>query len=342
MRTYRLALIGFGNVGQGLAQILLEKQTVFAEQYGLAIQIVAISDMLKGAVYNPDGLDIQALLDSVNTDGTLSAMDAPHKDWDAIQTINETNADVVVELSYTDLKTGEPAFTHVKTAFESGKHVSTCNKGPVALFYPQLKKIADENDVYFGIEGTVMSGTPALQLGKDILLASGITGIEGILNGTSNYILSQMGDGMSYETALADAQERGYAEADPTGDVEGHDASGKVVILANLLMNANMTMADVDCDGITGISIQDIKNAKNENKVWKLIGSVEKENDTVKLGVKPQKIANTHPLASVSGATNAITYHTELLGDVTLIGAGAGRMETGYAIIEDLLAIHRR
>lgn len=342
MRTYRLALIGFGNVGQGLAQILLEKQTVFAEQYGLAIQIVAISDMLKGAVYNPDGLDIQALLDSVNTDGTLSAVDAPHKDWDAIQTIKETNADVVVELSYTDLKTGEPAFTHVKTAFENGKHVSTCNKGPVALFYPQLKKIADENNVYFGIEGTVMSGTPALQLGKDILLASGITGIEGILNGTSNYILSQMGDGMSYETALADAQERGYAEADPTGDVEGHDASGKVVILANLLMNANMTMADVDCDGITGISIQDIKNAKNENKVWKLIGSVEKENDTVKLGVKPQKIANTHPLASVSGATNAITYHTELLGDVTLIGAGAGRMETGYAIIEDLLAIHRR
>lgn len=342
MRTYRLALIGFGNVGQGLAQILLEKQSVFAEQYGLAIQIVAISDMLKGAVYNPDGLDIQTLLDSITKDGTLSAVEAPHKNWDAIQTIKETNADVVVELSYTDLKTGEPAFTHVKTAFENGKHVSTCNKGPVALFYPQLKKIADENNVYFGIEGTVMSGTPALQLATEILLASGITGIEGILNGTTNYILCQMGDGMSYETALADAQERGYAEADPTGDVEGHDASGKVVILANLLMNANATMADVDRQGITGISIQDIEDAKNENKVWKLIGSVEKENDTVKLAVKPQKIANTHPLASVSGATNAITYHTELVGDITLVGAGAGRMETGYAIIEDLLAIHRR
>lgn len=342
MRTYRLALIGFGNVGQGLAQILLQKQALFAKQYGLEIQLVAISDLMKGSVFNPDGLDIQTLLNSVANDGTLSDVDAPYKDWDPIQTITESNADVIVELSYTDLKTGEPARTHVKTAFENGKHVSTTNKGPVALFYPELKQLADKNDVYFGIEGTVMSGTPVLQTGTELLLASGITGIEGILNGTTNYILTQMGDGMSYADALADAQERGYAEADPTGDVDGHDAAGKVVILANLLMEANKTMADVDRTGITGISIEDIESAKSEGKVWKLIGSITNEKGTVNLSVKPKRVDKTHPLASVSGATNAITYHTDLLGDVTIVGAGAGRMETGYAIIEDLLAIHRR
>lgn len=342
MKTYRLALIGFGNVGQGFARILLEKASFFREQYNIEIQIVAISDLLKGAVYHPDGLDVETLLKMVETQGHIHDIDAPEKGWDALTTIRQSNADVIVELSYTDLKTGQPAMTHIETALQHKKHVITTNKGPIALHYPALATLANEHEVSIGIEGTVMSGTPALALAQDSLAAAGIQKIQGIFNGTTNYILTRMGEGLSYEKALAEAQHKGYAEADPTGDVEGFDAAGKVVILANLLMGAQVTMADVDRTGITQISLQDIENARQDGRLYKLIGTVERTDSGVQVSVKPELVPDSHPLASVSGATNAITYSTDLLGDVTLIGRGAGRVETGYALVEDLLAIHRK
>jgi homoserine dehydrogenase len=186
-----------------------------------------------------------------------------------------------------------------------------------------------------------MSGTPSLRLGTELLSAAGVTCIQGIINGTTNYILSQMDAGAAYADALAEAQAKGYAEADPTGDVEGFDAAGKVVILANLLMGADIRMEDVDRTGITRLSVDDIQIAKANGERWKLIGKVEKTPSGAKASVKPQRLPQTHPLAQVSGATNAITYTTKLLGEVTLIGPGAGRLETGYALIGDLLALHR-
>jgi homoserine dehydrogenase len=187
-----------------------------------------------------------------------------------------------------------------------------------------------------------MSGTPSLRLGTELLSAAGVTCIQGIVNGTTNYILSQMDSGADYVDALAEAQAKGYAEADPTGDVEGFDAAGKVVILANLLMGANIQMSDVDRIGITGLTVDDIRLAKSSGERWKLIGKVESKGGGIIASVKPQRLPQTHPLAQVRGATNAITFTTKLLGDVTMIGPGAGRLETGYALIGDLLALHRR
>ena len=220
-------------------------------------------------------------------------------------------------------------------------HVSMTNKGPVALAFPELRKIATDNNVQIGIEGTVMSGTPSLALGNEMLLAAGITKIQGILNGTTNYILCEMEKGLDYQKALKQAQALGYAEADPRGDVNGHDASAKVVILGNLFMDLALTLSDIDCTGIAELTAEDIERATEENKHWKLIGTVEKTNTGFVASVKPEIIAKDHPLASISGATNAITYSTELLGDITLIGPGAGRLETGYAVIEDILSIHK-
>lgn len=342
MKEYRLALIGFGNVGQGLAQILQERGEELAQQHGASFHIVAVSDLLKGSIYDPAGLDTGALLDAVKANGNLQAVQAPHRDWDALRTIEESNADIILEMSYTDLETGEPALTHVRHALQKGRHVVTTNKGPTALHFPELKKLADENGVEFGVEGTVMSGTPSLRLGVELLSGAGIRRVQGILNGTTNYILTQMESGASYEEALAQAQEKGYAEADPTGDVEGHDAAGKVVILANLLMNLPLTMSDVDTEGITGLTPGDIESARQDGKRWKLIGLVEKTDGGFTASVRPTQLPLSHPLASVSGATNAITYTTDLLGDVTLVGPGAGRVETGYALLGDMLAIHRR
>jgi homoserine dehydrogenase len=341
MQRYRLALIGFGNVGQGFAQILQDKGEQLARRFEVEFQIVAISDLLKGSLYNPDGLDAGVLLEAVRDDGHLKNVSAPHQGWDAVQTISQSNADAVIEISYTDLETGEPALTHIRAALENGKHVVTTNKGPTALHYPELAALAREKGVEIGVEGTVMSGTPALRIGQELLGGTTISKVQGILNGTTNYILTQMENEASYQEALAQAQELGYAEADPTGDVEGHDAAGKVVILANLLMDAPLTMADVPCQGITQITSADIAEAKAAGERWKLIGTVEQTENGVEASVKPLRVPSSHPLASIGGATNAITYTTDLLGEVTLVGPGAGRLETGYALLEDLLAIHR-
>lgn len=344
MKTYRLALIGFGNVGQGLATILRDHGSRLQRQFGVGWQIVAVNTLRRGSVYNPYGLNIDQLLAAAQDHDRLDTIPAPYHNWDALQAITGSNADIIVETSYTDLTTGEPATTYIQTALERGRHVVTANKGPVALYYPRLAAIARSRGVMLGVEGTVMSGTPALGLARDWLAAAGIRRIEGILNGTTNYMLTRMAEGLSYEAALAEAQEQGYAEADPTGDVEGYDAAGKVVILANLLANANLSLDDVQREGISNLTVEDVAAAQAAGERWKLIGTVEigDEETAVRASVRPVRLPLTHPLAGVSGATNAITYTTELLGSVTLVGPGAGRLETGYALLADLLAIHLR
>ncbi len=342
MKEYKLAIIGFGNVGQGFAQILAERGAALEQSFGARFTIVAVSDILKGSLTDPNGISPALLLEAVQRSGDLKSIKAAAHGWDALKTIRECNADVIIETSYTDLKSGQPAIGHIEAALQSGKHAITSNKGPAALHYAALQNLARQHGVTFSVEGTVMSGTPAVRLGLDYLKAAGIRRVQGILNGTTNYILTQMNGGASYSAALEEAHELGYAEADPTADVEGYDAAGKVVILANLLLGAEIGMGDVDRHGITELTLQDIHIAQAAGECWKLIGSVEEKDGKVVAAVRPTRLPLNHPLASVSGATNAITYTTDLLGDVTLIGAGAGRLETGYAILADLLAIHDR
>ena len=338
---YNLALIGFGNVGQGLAEILSKKAPLLRERFDADIRIVAICDLYKGSIANPNGFDPQALLDHILDQGDLKEFPAPDKGWDARETIENSGANVLVELSFTDLKTGEPALSHMIQALASGMNVATTNKGPAALHFPKLLELSQAYGGEIGVEGTVMSGTPALAVGMNMLAAAGVTRIQGILNGTTNYILGEMENGADYADALQDAQAKGYAEADPAGDVDGFDAAAKVVILANLVMGKSMTMEDVSCIGISGITRAQIQSAQAENQRWKLIGTLENVNGQIQGSVKPVKLDATHPLYGVGGAANAITYSTDLLGDITLIGPGAGRIETGYAIIGDILSFAR-
>ena len=338
---YNLAIIGFGNVGQGLAEILATKTSLLRERYGVDIRIVAICDLLKGSIADPEGFDPKLILDHLQSNGDLKQFPAAYKDWDARETIEKSGANVLVELSYTDLETGEPALGHIVQALKLGMDVATTNKGPAALHFPKLLALCESHGGNIGVEGTVMSGTPTLTLGMNSLIAAGITKIQGILNGTTNYILGEMEKGAEYAVALEDAQDKGYAEADPTGDVDGHDAAAKVVILANLVMGQSMTMEEVNCVGISGLTKTDIEAARGTDQRWKLIGTVDKEGDVIQGSVKPVRVNSDHPLHGISGATNAITFSTELLGDITLIGPGAGRIETGYALIGDILSFSR-
>ena len=342
MQTVRLALIGFGNVGQGLAQILYDKRNTYADKFGLNFIIVAVTDLIYGSAYDPEGLDLLTLSKIASEHGNLSQLPPQGNHWDALTTISQSNADVIVEISYTNFDTGEPALSHIRAAFENHKHVVTSNKGPIALKYQELIDLARTKKVKFGVEGTVMSGTPALNLGIKQLAGAEIHQIEGILNGTTNYILTKMGNGATYADALAEAQAQGYAEADPIGDVEGYDTAGKLVILSSTIMSTPLDIKQIERVGITNITENEIEQARKNGCKWKLIGTLEKQAQGVRASVMPICLPQSHPLANVDGATNAITFNTDLLGDVTLIGPGAGRMETGYAIICDLLGIYRQ
>lgn len=343
--SHKLAFIGFGVVGQGLAEILRDKKESLKQEEGFEAELVAISDLMKGSIYHPNGLDIDTALNVLKETGNLE--NYPYTSglvtgWDSLTTIRETNADTIIEVSFTDVKTGQPAINHCKTAFENGKNVVMTNKGPVALAYKELSEIAQRHGVYWGFEGTVMSGTPALRMPAATLAGNSITEIRGILNGTTNYILTEMETkGVPYEKALKQAQELGYAEADPTSDVEGYDARYKIVILANYVMKTPLTVEEVACEGISKITLQDIEEAKKEGKRWKLLAKARKEGDKVMASIAPEKVDLTDSLASITGATNAVTYETDLLGPVTLSGAGAGKVETGFSLLIDLITISR-
>jgi len=339
--TYKLAFIGFGVVGQGLAEILLSKKDMLADREGFDFRTVAICDMLKGSVVNPEGIDLEAALAAVKAGQKLEDALPGEKGWDALKTIRESNADIVLEATYTDIKTGEPATSHFRMALESGKHLATTNKGPVALHFRELNKLAKAKGLHFRYEGTVMSGTPVLNLCLETLAGCEIKAIRGILNGTTNYILSEMENGLSYEDALKQAQELGYAEAVPDADVLGWDAMAKVIILSNTVMGASLSPDDIDCTGITEITAEDVQKAAQEGYRWKLIGSTVREGDRIVGRVAPERLPLDNPLSAVMGPTNALTFETDLLGPVTVQGSGAGRLETGFSLLTDILAINR-
>ena len=339
MTTYRLALVGLGSAGQGLAQILRSHGDALARRYGVGLRIVTVCTRSRGSLYDADGLDPAALLEAIRDEGHLRNL-PEQREWSPLDMIEQADADVLVELSPTDLVSGEPATGHIRAALSRGMHVITANKGPIALHLPELRRLAADARLYLGYEGTVMSGTPALRLGWSDLAGCEITELRGIVNGTTNYILTQMEGGMSYADALAEAQRLGYAEADPTGDVEGYDAAAKAVILANVLMDARLSLSDVERAGITTLTRDTIEAARASGERWKLIARVWRDGDQVRASVQPTRLPLSHPLSSAAGATNALTLTTDLLGDVTLIGPGAGGIATGFAVISDILAMH--
>lgn len=340
-RIQRLALIGFGTVGQALAKIIQSKRADLKYKHKIDLNIVAVSGLSKGSLYCPQGLDIDELLNAAES-GSFDAYpntENLQRGWDNLQLITDTNANTIIEVSTTDMDTAQPALNHCRTALAHGKNIVTSNKGPIALAYADLQDLARANNAQLFFEGTVMAGTPAIRLGASALAGNDINALHGILNGTTNYILSQMEAGISYADALATAQKLGYAEADPTADVEGIDAMAKVLILANTLMDCRLTKDDVSVRGIGHLRLRDIEKAKAKGKRWKLIGSVEKLGGQVQALVQPQMLPLDNPLAQVMNTANAITYRTDLLGDVTLVGAGAGGTETAAGLLSDILAI---
>jgi homoserine dehydrogenase len=330
----RIILVGWGVVGQSFAQIITHRKKELAKKYGFRPRIVAIVDK-KGAAINPKGLDLEQMLSLKKEKGTVSAsIQHGHPDRTALQAIETVEAEAIVEVTPTNIETAEPGLSYIKTAFKTKKHVVTTNKGPLALALPALTELADYNKVYLRFSGTVGAGTPFLEFAKNCLQGDKIVSIKGILNGTTNYILSEMDEKhVTFDEALKGAQKLGYAEADPTMDVDGYDAAAKLVIMANWIMDKKVTIKDVQINGIRNVSAQNIADAAKKGCTIKLIGSI---GETLK--VEPTQISKHDPLA-VGGALNAVTFVSESAGEQTIIGRGAGGMETASAVLRDLLDI---
>ena len=330
----RIILIGCGVVGQSFAQILVRREAELVKNYGFHPRVVAIVDK-GGATVNPKGLDLEKMLSLKAEKGTVAlSLEDGHPGMSALDAIESVEAEAMVEVTPTNIKDGEPALSHIKTAFKSGKHVVTTNKGPLALALPALTELADYNKVYLRFSGTVGAGTPVLDLAKKCLLGDRIISIRGILNGTTNYILTEMDEKrITFQQALQNAQKLGYAEADPSMDVDGLDAACKLVIMANWIMNKKVTLSSVKIQGIRDVTLQALEEAAKKGCAVKLIGSI---NDDLK--VMPTEISRYDPLC-VGGVLNAVTFVSEFAGEETVIGRGAGGMETASAILRDLLDI---
>ncbi|MCP2245996.1 homoserine dehydrogenase [Lentzea aerocolonigenes] len=343
MSRYDLALIGFGGVNRALAELVSQRGDRLAEDLGFALRVVAITDLRAGSLVDTDGIDLAPLLAAEPGELNFARLPGgsadPRNEW----VIRDVPSDIVVEATFTNPADGEPALSHVRWALESGKHVCTTNKGPVALAGRALKALAAEHGVSFEFEGSVLSGTPVLRTAEKLFGGLEITGVEGIMNGTSNYVLGRIEEGVDLSAAIAEAQELGYAEADPTADIEGHDVQLKVVILANEVLGADLRREDVFCEGISAITPDEVRDAASKALRWKLVGSATRNEDgSVDARVAPLALPAHHPLAGVSGPVNAVSFHTDLLGTVTVSGPGAGRIETACALLSDIIAIHQR
>ena len=334
----RIILVGFGVVGKGVATILARRYAEKVRDYRFNPKIVAIAD-IDGAVINLRGLSPEKLEAIKQRGFPISAdPDFGHPGMPALNVIESVEAEVVVEVTPVNINDAEPALSHITKAFKTGKHVVTTNKGPLALAMPALTELADYNNVCLRFSGTVGGGTPMLEFAKRCLAGDKIIAIKGILNGTTNYILTEMSQNrVNFQEALKNAQKLGYAEKEPSMDIDGFDSACKVVILANWILNKKITLKDVDRTGIRGVSLQALDEASKRGNTIKLIGSIDGDGSTV----KPTEIQKTNALC-VSGVLNAVTFFTEFAGEQTLVGRGAGGMETASAVLRDLLDIRHK
>lgn len=339
--NFDIAFIGFGTVGRGLADLLLEKRETLRRDYGIQWRVVAISDIRAGSILDDAGIDLKEALRLADSKVSLETMKVKRKGLSALDTIRESLANTIVEVTWTNITDGEPGYSHMKAALSAGKHVVTTNKGPLALHYRELMDMARQNSAALKFKGTVMSGTPVFNLFDGALAACTVSSIRGILNGTTNFILSEMEKGRGYADVLKQAQGMGYAEADPTMDVEGWDAAAKLSILANFFFGTDAKPSNVRRKGITGITPNDIKAAKERGERIKLVASASKEDGGVELAVLPTNLPIENPLANIAGVTNALTFSTDCLGDITIVGPGAGRRATGYSLLTDIISIAR-
>jgi homoserine dehydrogenase len=347
MKRLRLSITGFGTVGQGLAELLSTKHALLQQEYNLDIILVSVANARSGFIYRENGLDIPAILELAAARRSLTAHPGVTHWENPLEGLRTTGGDILVEATPTNLHDAEPGISHIRIAISKGMHVVTANKGPGALAADELFALARQHGVQLRMESTVMAGTPVISTIREGMAGASVHALRGILNGTTNYILTAMAAGQSYGEALADAQARGYAETDPTADVEGFDAVAKTLILAALIFGRSLKPGDVIRQGVTTITREQVQQAIEQDNRIKLVASLRllagdaRQEAALEARVAPVALPLSDPLARVDGVMNALTVSADTLSEVTIIGPGAGRAATGQGLLADIIACAR-
>jgi len=338
---YRLALLGFGNVGRAFARLLACKETELKDRYDISYSVTGIATGKHGFAINPNGLDLNKALELVESSQSLSPItQLPISN--SLDFINSVPADVLFENSPVNHQTGEPAATYLRTALERGMHAVTANKGPVVHAYRELTELAKTKNKKFYFESTVMDGAPIFSLFRYALPAAQLTSFRGILNSTTNLILGRMEDGESFDAAVKYTQQVGLAETDPSADVDGWDSAIKVAALVTVLMGVPFKLQQVDRTGIRGVTAEMVKAAKADGKRWKLVCTAEKDGAKVRGCVAPELVSPSSPLYSVEGSSSVVEFHTDTLSSLSIVEGNPGPETTAYGLLADFINAVRK
>ena len=333
-RPLRAVFVGFGHVAQRMAAMLTEERKCFSGLQELDLRPVAIFTRRRGALMEPTGIGLARALEDFRSNGCF-----PDASMPVMKALQELDYDVLVELSTLSIAAkGEPAVSHVRAALERGKHVVTANKGPAAFAFRELDRLARKNGVLFLFESAVMDGAPVFSLRK-VLRGCRITGISGILNTTTNFVLSRLELEESIEHAVKTAQELGFAEADPSLDLEGWDAAAKIAILANVFLGAELDPLQVERRGIGDLAPAAIAGAAATGLRWKLICRAGFADGKVSARVGLEEVPRDHFFAAVSGTGAALCLETDMMGPLWVIQENPGLNDTAAGVLQDLLTV---
>ena len=336
----RLAFIGFGSVARAFAQMLADHQQELAVNFGLRWKTTAIATASHGCVTSAAGIDMLQASAFIERCATLEGLPGSLAVASALALINSCNADILLETTPLNAVDGEPATTHIRSALARGMHVITANKGPLAFAYSGLKSLAHKHGKSFRFEGTVMDGAPVFNLVESCLPAVTVLGFSGVLNSTTNLILTRMESGRSFEESLAEAKRLGIAEANSDHDIDGWDAAVKAVALANVLMNADARPASVAREGIRNIRVEDIREAALSGMAIRLVARGQRATDGVKLTVGAERVPLRSALGSARGTSNVLVLNTNLMGEIAIVETDPGVTQTAYALLTDIISIH--
>ncbi len=337
--THRIVLLGFGNVGREFARLLVERRGELRREQGLQAAVVAIVTGRHGRVENAKGIDLRKALRLANADRSLGPCGRPIREK-TLPFLRRVRADIVVELTPLRIAADQIAADHIRAALASGKHVITANKGPVVYHYRRFRELARRRHVGFRYEGTVMDGAPVFNLFQETLRGAHVESFEGILNSTSNFILSEIESGRSYAEGVEAARRMGFLETDPSMDLEGWDATAKACLIANVLMGGRLRPEGVPRQGIAGIAAERVQGARALGRRVKQVARGWKEGAEVRASVTVEELPLEHPLAAIDGTSNALLARTDMLKEILISERNPGLRQTAFAVYSDLIAIH--
>ncbi len=342
MMTYRAIMMGFGNVGRAVATLLLERGAQLEHEHGVALRLVLVADR-SGAAVDPQGLDLQQLLDVKAASGGVAAYPDGQAGLGGAEAIRAVEADLLLEASPTSVRSGEPGLTHIRAALGHGMHVVNANKGPLVVAYRELTRIARAEGVELRNAATVAAPVPALDLARYALHGAVVREIEAVPNGTTNYILTLMEDeGRSLDEGIAVAQATGIAETDPSLDVDGWDSAAKIIILANAVMGGDVHLDDVAVQGIRALTADDLARARRDGHALKLLACARRDAERLELSVAPAPLPLDHPLARLRRSGMGVLFHTDLLGSLFVSVEGDDSpLGTAQAMLRDFINIAR-